>query len=99
MFSAACPHQCLSASVFGTLKDIFIARYGKPLQDQITPGVANDGSGYEILSWSGKRVSITFKKTASIPGKAVFRVALKSFLDEEKQAREAQVKKAADALK
>jgi hypothetical protein len=89
----------VSASVFGTLKDIFITRYGKPLRDEITPGSANNGSGYEILGLSGERVSITFEKTASIPGKAVFRVALKSFLDEEKKAREAQVKKAADALK
>jgi hypothetical protein len=89
----------VSAPMFGALKDIFIARYGRPLQDEITPGSANNGSGYEILSWSGKRVSVTFKKTALIPGKAVFQVALKSFLDEEKQAREAQLKKATDALK
>jgi hypothetical protein len=70
----------VSASAFGTFKDIFIARYGKPLQDEIIPGDANSGSGYETLNWAGKRVSIRFAKTASTPGKAVFRVALNSFL-------------------
>jgi hypothetical protein len=88
----------LSDDTFGTFKDILIARYGKPHQTEVSPSSKGQSTAEE-LHWIGNRVSIRLSRNQTTSGRAIFRVALKTFLDQEANEQKARIKKAADALK